>query len=119
MAPINGGNEGELMRLFFSLPVGASGRPGRRCEAGGGGAVHARRRCGRRKKKRAGAGPAERLSGLAGRVGRERWLGPAGRPRPGRRKQAGWAEKGCRAAGSAGPKVKKENQRISELKFDF
>jgi hypothetical protein len=59
----------------------------------------------------------ERL-GLLGKVGRSEgvgWLGPAGRPRPGEG-QAGWAEKSCRAARSAGPKARK---RISELKLDF
>ena len=119
MAPINGGIEGEIDAAFFFSSGGASGRPGRRCEAGGGGAVHDQRRCGRRKKKRA-VGWAGRLSGLAGRVGRERVAWAGRQAKAGERgKQAGWAEKGCRAAGSAGPKVKKENQRISELKFDF
>jgi hypothetical protein len=118
MAPINGGNEGELMRFFFSSggSFGATGE-----------AVRGRRR--RRRARPAsvreeeeearGLGRPKGLVGwLAAWAGRG-WLGPAGRPRPGRGKQAGWAEKGCRAAGSAGPKVKKENQRISELKSDF
>jgi hypothetical protein len=76
MAPINGGNEGELMRLFFLFRWELRG------DRGGGARPAAAAPCtpgvgaggGRRS---ARAGPAERLSGLAGRVGRERvaWAG--------------------------------------------
>jgi hypothetical protein len=79
MAPFNGGNEGELMRLFFSLPVE------RRGDRGGGVRPAAAAPCtpgvgagGGRRRAWAGLGRPKgqgRGGGGAGRLGRERLPG--------------------------------------------
>jgi hypothetical protein len=101
MAPINGGNEGEIDAAFFFSSGGSVGATGEAVRG------------------RLAAAPCTPGVGAGG--GRRRAVGWAGRKAKagGEGEQAGWAEKGCRAARSAGPKAKKGNKRISELKFDF
>jgi hypothetical protein len=105
---LTGGEEGRPLRLRdMGGSKGAASMARRRGEEGRG-----RRSAGARKKKPVPLGRKAWWAGLAAWAGRG-WLGPAGRPRPGRggREVAGWAEEACRAAGSAGPKARKGKKK--------